>query len=46
VNELTTMGNGRAALDAADMDRALELYGVMLNLALTVCAAIAVLAWW
>jgi adenosylcobinamide-phosphate synthase len=43
VHELPTMGRGRAAVDAADIERALRLYGMLLNLALAICLALAVL---
>ena len=43
VHALPALGRGRVALDAGDIDRALRLYGVMLNLALAVCVVLAVL---
>jgi adenosylcobinamide-phosphate synthase len=43
VHEVPTMGRGRAAVDAADIERALRLYGMLLNLALAICLALAVL---
>ena len=43
VHEVPTMGRGRAAVDAADIERALRLYGMLLNLALAICLVLAVL---
>jgi adenosylcobinamide-phosphate synthase len=43
VHELPTMGRGRAAVDAADIERALRLYGMLLNLALAACVVLAIL---
>ena len=42
VHQLPKLGRGRAALGPADIRKALELYGMMLNLALGVCLAIAI----
>ena len=41
--DLPQMGDGRATLGAADIVKALELYGAMLNVTLGICAALAVL---
>lgn len=43
VHDLPQLGSGRADLGAADIRKALELYGTTLNIALGVCAALAVL---
>jgi adenosylcobinamide-phosphate synthase len=43
LHALPTMGQGRTALDAADIGRALRLYDAMLNLALAICVVLAVL---
>ena len=43
VHDLPRMGSGRAALNAGDIRKALELYGMMLNIALGLSLAIAVL---
>jgi adenosylcobinamide-phosphate synthase len=43
MHELPSFGDGRTALTAADIRKALELYAAMLNLSLGLCAAIAVL---
>jgi len=43
LHQLPQMGRGRAALGAADIRKALELYGMMLNFALGICAAIAII---
>jgi adenosylcobinamide-phosphate synthase len=43
--ELPALGAGRRDLDAADIRKALELYSMMLNLALGVTLALAVLLW-
>ncbi|MEI2612946.1 MAG: hypothetical protein V9G20_30265 [Candidatus Promineifilaceae bacterium] len=40
-----SFGDGRADLGPADIRKALELYGMMLNLALGVTLALAVLLW-
>jgi len=45
VHELPTLGSGRADLTAADIRKALELYANLLNLALGISVALAVLAW-
>jgi len=45
VHELPTLGSGRADLAAADIRKALELYANLLNLALGISVALAVLAW-
>jgi adenosylcobinamide-phosphate synthase len=43
--ELPAMGEGRRDLGPADIEKALQLYWMMLNLALGVCFVIAVLSW-
>jgi adenosylcobinamide-phosphate synthase len=43
VHDLPIMGQGRAALDAGDIRRALRLYGMLLNLALVACLVLAML---
>jgi adenosylcobinamide-phosphate synthase len=43
VHALPSFGSGRAELTAADIRKALELYGMALNIALGICVAIAVL---
>jgi adenosylcobinamide-phosphate synthase len=45
VHNLPTFGEGRSDLGPADIRKALELYAMMLNLALGVTLAIAVLLW-
>ena len=45
VHDLPQFGDGRADLGPADIRKALELYGMMLNLALGVTLALAVLLW-
>jgi adenosylcobinamide-phosphate synthase len=45
VHELPEFGNGRRDLGARDILKSLELYAMMLNLALGVTVAIAVLLW-
>ncbi|HHY51355.1 MAG TPA: cobalamin biosynthesis protein CobD, partial [Alphaproteobacteria bacterium] len=45
VHDLPRFGDGREDLGPADIRRALELYGMMLNLTLGVALAIAVLLW-
>jgi adenosylcobinamide-phosphate synthase len=45
VHDLPRFGDGRPDLGAADIRKALELYAMMLNLALGVTLAIAVLLW-
>ena len=42
VHQLPTMGNGRAGLGPADIRKALDLYDAMLNIALGLTAAIAI----
>jgi adenosylcobinamide-phosphate synthase len=43
VHDLPRLGSGRAELGAADIRKALVLYGAALNIALGICAALAVL---
>ena len=43
MHELPQLGSGRATLGPDDIRKALELYSAMLNVALGLCAAIAVL---
>jgi adenosylcobinamide-phosphate synthase len=43
--DLPTMGDGKRDLGPAEIVKALELYWMMLNLALGVCVAVAVLGW-
>jgi adenosylcobinamide-phosphate synthase len=43
--DLPTMGDGKRDLGPADIEKALKLYRVMLNLALVACIAVAVLGW-
>jgi adenosylcobinamide-phosphate synthase len=45
VHDLPQFGDGRPDLGAADVRKALELYAMMLNLALGVTLALAVLLW-
>lgn len=45
VHDLPQFGDGRADLGPVDIRKALELYGMMLNLALGLTLAIAVLLW-
>lgn len=45
VHEMPELGSGRRDLGPADILRALELYGMMLNLALGVTLAIALVLW-
>jgi adenosylcobinamide-phosphate synthase len=45
VHDLPAFGDGRSDLGPADIDRALELYAMMLNLALGVTLAVSILMW-
>lgn len=45
VHELPLLGDGRRELGPKDIARALELYGVMLNVALGVCVVVALVVW-
>ena len=43
VHDLPQLGSGRTELASGDIRKALDLYGAMLNIALGICAALAVL---
>lgn len=45
MHDLPTLGRGRAGLGPADIRKALELYGAMLNLALGISLALAIVVW-